>query len=140
MTEVVVSKLKIREGGGEQIVWLKEKSGSRMLSLSIGVAEINAIKLILNNVALPRPLTHDLLVEIMHALGGGVQRVVVDRVEKNIFFSKIILRKENGEEIVIDARPSDSIAVALKKKVPIFVDDSVWRNASTSMATKKKES
>ena len=110
------------------IVLLHDREGARVLPIWIGVFEANAIALQIENVTTPRPMTHDLLRNIITDLRGTVDRVVVTDLKENTFYAVIYLRV--GEELIaVDARPSDAIALALRTKAPIFVDESVLENA-----------
>ena len=128
--DLVLNKIKIDENRSEQIIILKEKNGSRYLPVVIGIAEVNAIKLKLSGVEPPRPLTHDLLLRIIEGFGGTLKQVLIDRIENSTFYAKLIISK-GGEEkdLRIDARPSDSIAVALRANAPIAAKRSVLDEA-----------
>jgi bifunctional DNase/RNase len=112
------------------IVILKDKLGERVLSIWVGIFEANAIALQIENVATPRPMTHDLLRNIITDLDGSVDRVVVSDLKDNTFFA-IIHLTVRGERIAVDARPSDAIALALRTRSPIRVEESVIDNAKT---------
>jgi hypothetical protein len=112
------------------IVVLKDKEGERVLPISVGIFEANAIVLQIENVATPRPMTHDLLRNIIANLDGEVNRVVVSDLKENTFFASIHLTVK-GEHVVIDARPSDAIALALRTRAPILVEETVVDNAKT---------
>jgi uncharacterized protein len=112
------------------IVILKDKLGERVLSIWVGIFEANAIALQIENVATPRPMTHDLLRNIITDLDGSVDRIVVSDLKDNTFFA-IIHLTVRGERIAIDARPSDAIALALRTRSPILVDETVIVNAKT---------
>jgi len=112
------------------IVILKDKLGERDLSIWVGIFEANAIALQIENVSTPRPMTHDLLRNIIADLDGSVDRVVVSDLKDNTFFA-IIHLTVRGERIAIDARPSDAIALALRTRSPILVEESVIDNAKT---------
>jgi bifunctional DNase/RNase len=112
------------------IVILKDKLGERVLSIWVGIFEANAIALQIENVSTPRPMTHDLLRNIITDLEGSVDRVVVSDLKDNTFFA-IIHLTVRGERIAIDARPSDAIALALRTRSPILVEESVIDNAKT---------
>jgi bifunctional DNase/RNase len=112
------------------IVILKDKLGERVLSIWVGIFEANAIALQIENVATPRPMTHDLLRNIITDLDGSVDRVVVSDLKDNTFFA-IIHMTVRGERIAVDARPSDAIALALRTRSPILVEESVIDNAKT---------
>ena len=106
------------------IILLDNNEDERSLPIFIGAAEAQAIAFQLNNVDLPRPLTHDLLINMLDAVGYDVARVEIYDMENGTFFANIILRNSN-EEIIIDARPSDAIAIAIRCDAPIFVDEKV---------------
>ncbi len=130
MIELILSKIKVDENRHEQLVVFREKDGNRLLPVVIGLPEIHAIKLKLGNVKPPRPMTHDLMLRIVQDLGGKLQRVVIDKLENSTFHAKIYILKENGQEVVVDSRPSDSVAIALRAQVPVFVEDSILSTAS----------
>jgi bifunctional DNase/RNase len=112
------------------IVILKDKEGDRVLPIWVGIFEANAIALQIENIATPRPMTHDLLRNIITDLDGQVDRVVVSDLKDNTFFAIIHLTVK-GEAVVVDARPSDAIALALRTRAPILVDETVIDNAKT---------
>jgi len=128
MREVVLSKIKIDENRSEQIIVLKEKEGERMLPVVIGMAEVNAIKLKLSGITPPRPLTHDLLLNAVQCLGSSLKYIVIDKLENNTFYAKLALDRDD-EEVLVDARPSDSVAVALRAGCPIYVAEEVLDEA-----------
>lgn len=130
MIELALSKIKVDEKRHEQLVVFQEKGGKRFLPLVIGLPEIQAIKLKLGGIKTPRPMTHDLLLSVIEGLGAKARKVVIDKLENNTFHAKIYLQKENGEEVLIDARPSDSIAVALRAQVPVFTEEEILKQAS----------
>jgi len=112
------------------IVILRDKLGERVLSIWVGIFEANAIALQIENVATPRPMTHDLLRNIITDLDGSVDRIVVSDLKDNTFFA-IIHLTVRGERIAVDARPSDAIALALRTRSPILVEEAVIDNAKT---------
>ena len=112
------------------IVILKDKEGERVLPIWVGIFEANAIALQIENIATPRPMTHDLLRNIINDLEGQVDRVVVCDLKDNTFYA-IIHLTVRGERVAIDARPSDAIALALRTRSPILVDETVIDNAKT---------
>lgn len=132
MIEVELSKIRVDETRDEQIIVFKEKKGERLFPVVIGIAEVNSIKLKLSGMLPPRPLTHDLLQDILEKLGTTVLKVCIDKIIDNTFFAKIYLKNFQGKEIVIDARPSDSVAVALRAKAPIFATEDVIGQLSSS--------
>jgi uncharacterized protein len=112
------------------IVILKDKGGERVLPIWVGIFEANAIALQIENIATPRPMTHDLLRNVITDLEGHVDRVVVSDLKDNTFYAVIHLTVR-GERVAIDARPSDAIALALRTHSPILVEESVIDNAKT---------
>jgi uncharacterized protein len=112
------------------IVILKDKQGERVLPIWVGIFEANAIALQIENIATPRPMTHDLLKNIIKDLDGQVERVVVCDLKDNTFYAVIYLTVR-GETIAIDSRPSDAIALALRTRSPILVEETVIDNAKT---------
>lgn len=131
MLEVVLAKIKIDENRSEQIIVLKEKEGERFLPVVIGMAEVNAIKLKLSGISPPRPLTHDLLLSILQSLGAHLKYIVIDKLENNTFYAKLAVERDS-EEILVDARPSDSVAVALRAGCPIYVAEEILDEAGLS--------
>ena len=120
------------------IIILRDKDGQRVLPIWVGVFEANAIALQIENVTTPRPMTHDLLRNVIHDLKAGIQKIVVSDLKDNTFYALIYLTV-NGEPLAIDARPSDAIALALRARAPIFVEDSVIDHAKTVDMTPDKE-
>ena len=120
------------------IVILRDEDGQRVLPIWVGIFEANAIALQIENIATPRPMTHDLLRNVITDLKADVEKIVVCDLQENTFYALIHLRV-NGEAIAIDARPSDAIALALRVRAPIFVEDSVIDNAKTLDFTPDKD-
>jgi hypothetical protein len=112
------------------IVILRDKNGERVLPIWVGIFEANAIAMQIENVDTPRPMTHDLLRNVIADLKATVQRIVVSDLQENTFYALIYLAV-NGETVAIDARPSDAIALALRTRAPIFVEDAVIDHAKT---------
>ena len=113
------------------IVILKTHEGESVLPIFVGLFEANAIAQQLDGSLSPRPMTHDLLGNLVEALHARVDRVVITDLRDNTFFAIIHLDK-NGEKLAIDARPSDAMALALRVKVPIFVEDVVLERSSAT--------
>ena len=112
------------------IIILRDKDGQRVLPIWVGVYEANAIALQMENVTTPRPMTHDLLKNVILDLRASIDKIVVSDLKENTFYALIHLTV-NGEGMAIDARPSDAIALALRARAPIFVEDRVIDNAKT---------
>ena len=132
LIQMEVSKIRIDERRGEQVVVLKERGGNRFLPIIIGISEVTAIKMKISGIQPPRPLTHDLLKDTIAQLGATLQRIVITKLEFNTFFAKLILQTKEGELREVDARPSDSIAVALRSEAPIFVAEEVLNQVASS--------
>jgi bifunctional DNase/RNase len=130
LIEMTIKGLMVDPITNTPIVILKDKDGDRVLPIWVGVFEANAIALQIENVATPRPMTHDLLRNIITDLDGQVDRIVVSDLKDNTFFALIHLTVK-GEGVAIDARPSDAIALALRTRAPILVEESVIDNAKT---------
>lgn len=124
MVEMELNKIIIDEKRHDQVIVLKEKDGERLLPIVIGMSEAAAIKMQLAGMYPPRPMTHDLLKTVLDDLDARVDKIVIDKLEENTFHAKIIVHTDSKTRI-IDARPSDSIALAVRTKSPIFVEDEV---------------
>ena len=112
------------------IVILRDKEGQKVLPIWVGIFEANAIALQIENIATPRPMTHDLLRNVIADLHATVQKVVVCDLQENTFYALIYLGL-GGATVAIDARPSDALALALRTRAPIFVEETVIDNAKT---------
>ena len=121
------------------IVILKDVEGKSVLPIWVGVYEANAIALEIEKVATPRPMTHDLVRNVLIGLGTGVRKVVVNELKDYTFYAVIFLERD-GELISIDSRPSDALAVALRLDCPIFVDDDVLKSSKVASAVSDKAS
>jgi bifunctional DNase/RNase len=117
-------RIKIDENQNEQIIILKEKDGGRVIPIVIGMAEVNSIKMKLSGLVPPRPLTHDLILRITEELDAKLTSVLISKIEDSTFFAQIILGR-NGKKVEVDARPSDSIALALRAGCPIYCTEDV---------------
>jgi len=132
MIEMTLNKIRIDEKNEGQMIVLKEKNGSRQLPIIIGVSEVAAIKRNLSGVQPPRPMTHDLLVNIINELNAKLEKVVIDKIESNTFYAKMVLIAAAGPDrdkrVFVDARPSDSIALALRLDAPIYVEEKIFED------------
>ncbi len=129
--EVKVSGLAL-DAANTPVVLLKEIDGDRVLPIWIGHAEASSIAMVLEGVKTERPLTHDLLKSIVTALHVKVTRIFISDLKDNTFYAKIFL-ESNSSIFSIDARPSDSIALALRIGAPIFVADEIMESSGTSL-------
>ena len=130
LIEMTIKGLMLDPITNTPIVILKDKDGDRVLPIWVGIFEANAIALQIENIATPRPMTHDLLRNVIHDLKASVQKIVVCDLQENTFYALIYL-VVNGEPVAIDARPSDAIALALRAQAPIYVEDRVIDHAKT---------
>ncbi|MCK9432209.1 MAG: bifunctional nuclease family protein [Candidatus Omnitrophica bacterium] len=125
MIEMELNKIVIDEKRHDQLIALKEKGGDRVLPIVIGLNEASAIKLKISGFNPPRPLTHDLIAVIIDNLGATVEKIIIDELKDNTFYAKIVIKVPGGASKIIDARPSDSIALAVRARAPIFVEDKI---------------
>jgi bifunctional DNase/RNase len=129
--EMTIKGLMVDPITNTPIVILRDQDGQRVLPIWVGIFEANAIALQIENVTTPRPMTHDLLRNVIQDLKATVDRIVVCDLQDNTFYALIYLTR-NGETMAIDARPSDAIALALRTRAPIFVEETVIDNAKTT--------
>ena len=128
MIEMTIEGIRVSLMNYQRVVILKEKDSDRYLPIWIGPAEADAIAVRLQDVSVARPLTHDLLRDVLEKLGAQVVSVVVSDLSNDTFFARIML-SVNGEQIEIDSRPSDAIALAVRTQVPIYAEDAVLEKA-----------
>jgi bifunctional DNase/RNase len=131
MVEMELNKIVIDEKRHDQLIVLKEKNGNRILPIVIGLPEASAIKLKISGFQPPRPLTHDLLHNAIENLNASTVKIIIDKLEDSAFHAKIVLKAADGQERIIDARPSDSIALAVRAHAPIFVEDDIIKQSET---------
>lgn len=132
MLEMSIDSIRVSLMNYQRVVILKEKDSDRYLPIWIGPAEADAIAVKLQDVSIPRPLTHDLLGNIIGALGGTLNHVSVNDLQNDTFYAKLIL-DVNGRSLEVDSRPSDAIALAVRSRVPIYVDEGVLEKAGITM-------
>jgi hypothetical protein len=133
--EVRIASLAVDPRSNQPVIILRALDDapgpSRVLPIWIGQPEATAILLALEDVDLPRPLTHDLMRDLLQALGGDLERVEITRVQEGTFFAALIIRAEE-RSLAVDARPSDSIALAVRMGAPVFVAENVMDSAAVS--------
>jgi bifunctional DNase/RNase len=145
LVRVRVRGLMMDERSKSPIVILQEEEGERILPIWIGESEARAIGIVLTGETLERPLTHDLAVTLLKSLGARVAAVTITSLKENTFFAEIHL-EAGGEKVLVDARPSDSIAIALRADAPIYVEEEVmgsgqgtgWTAAPKEKSEKEK--
>jgi bifunctional DNase/RNase len=124
MVEVTVARLGLDSTTNSYVIILQEKGGNRLLPIWIGQPEAESIVMQMHNIKRERPLTHDLCKSLIVGLGGALRRVQITRVQKNTYYAELHIHR--GDSVVqIDARPSDSIAIALRLAAPIFAPESL---------------
>ncbi len=133
LVEVKVQSLGLDRSTNTPVVILQELEGDRVLPIWIGPGEASAIAMHLAEMQFSRPLTHDLLVSVLRGLGGVVQKVIITRVEKTVYYAELVVRR-NGQVFSVDARPSDSIAVALRVEARIFAQEDLLEAATIEIA------
>ena len=132
MLEMVIDSIRVSLMNYQRIVILRVKDSDRYLPIWIGPNEADAIALKLQDVSVPRPLTHDLLGTVIGSLGASVNHIIVSDLSNDTFYAKIVLQL-NGSEMEVDSRPSDAIALAVRTQCPIYVDNGVLDKAGVQM-------
>jgi hypothetical protein len=131
---VELSRIVITETSPEQVIFLREKNGTRNFPILIGIGEAVAIDRRLKGVQMPRPMTHDLLAHVIEAMGGRIERIVVNDLRDATFIATIYIRR-GGEIIPIDSRPSDAIALGIAQDTPLFVAEHVLQKVLSEEVT-----
>ncbi len=132
MQEMLIDSIRVSLMNYQRVVILKEKSSDRYLPIWIGPAEADSIAVKLQDLSVPRPLTHDLLNLVITSLGGSVSHIVVSDLLNDTFYAKIFIQR-NGDNLEVDSRPSDAIALAVRVKVPIYVEETVLDKAGVAL-------
>lgn len=133
MVKMELARIMISETSDHQIIVLQEAQGQRSFPIVIGLHEAWAIDRAVKGIPTPRPLTHDLLNNVIEGLGAGLSQIVINDLRNNTFYAKLMIKRSDGT-IEIDSRPSDAIALAMQRKTPIFVEEKVldevcrWNN------------
>src|SRR5687767_12847335 len=136
--EMTIKGLMIDPITNMPIVILRDADSQHVLPIWVGVFEANAIALQIENVQTPRPMTHDLLKNVIDDLNARVERVVVSDLKENTFYATIHMKTSN-HDVLIDARPSDAIALALRTRSPIYVEEAVIHSARAVESTKETD-
>lgn len=137
--EVKIRALMMDPNSGTPIIILKDVQSETMLPIWVGAYEANAIALEIEKIAPPRPMTHDLLRNLIVELGVQVDRVVVTSLRDNTFFAVIEMHNSDGSKMVLDSRPSDAIALALRADCPIYVDMEVIKASRNTLPAEEGE-
>jgi len=128
--QVELSKIIIDEKRQDQVIVLKEKAGERQFPIVIGFLEASSIKMKLSGFEVPRPMTHDLLVSVIGNLDAQLEKLVIDKLVDNTFHAKLFLKIKDGKAKIVDCRPSDGIALAVRTGADIFVEEDVLRKTA----------
>jgi len=128
MIEMLIDSIRVSLMNYQRVVILKEKDADRYLPIWIGPAEADAIAVKLQDVTVPRPLTHDLLRSVIDVLGATISSIVVSELKNDTFYAKIVLSVDGGQ-MEIDSRPSDALALAVRADAPIFAEEVVLDKA-----------
>ena len=129
-----LSRIFIREMTDMQIIELTEVDGERTFPIVIGLPEAFAIERRLKGIEIPRPQTHDLLASVIEQLGGQLKEIIVNDLVDGTFYAKLIV-EQDGQDIEVDSRPSDAIALGVAEDVPIYVDEDVLDQTEADAAT-----
>jgi bifunctional DNase/RNase len=127
-----LKRIVINEVHDQQVIMLREVEGERSFPIVIGIFEATSIDRRIKGIQSPRPLTHDLLANVIDELGGDLQDIFISELSEHTYYAKLRIRKE-GEIIQVDCRPSDAIALAVTAKVPIYVAEDVIEEAAGEM-------
>ena len=133
LLEISVDSIRVSLMNYKRVVILKEKEGDRYLPIWIGPHEAEAIAVKLQNITVTRPMSHDLMGNIISTLGGKIIHILITDLENDTFYAQIVVQGSNGEQISIDSRPSDAIALAIRSKAQIFASESVLDKAGVSI-------
>jgi bifunctional DNase/RNase len=137
--EVKIRGLMMDPSSGTPIIILKDVNSDTMLPIWVGANEANAIALEIEKVTPQRPMTHDLLRNVILEMGVSVERVTVTELRDNTFYAEILMKGRAGETLMIDARPSDAIALALRVDCPIYINEEVIRASRNTVSGAEQE-
>ena len=132
MKQMNVDSIRVSPMNYQRVVILRENDSDRYLPIWIGPAEADAIAVKLQDLSVPRPLTHDLLREVIDKLGGSIRHILVNDLQNDTFYATITI-EVNGAQEDIDCRPSDAVALAVRAQVPIFANESVLDKAGIKL-------
>ena len=135
MLELEIDSIRVSLRNYQRVVILKVKGSDLYLPIWIGPSEADSIALKLQEVSVPRPLTHDLICGVITSLKGTVQNIVISNLSDDTFFAKIIV-EQSGSTIEIDSRPSDAIAIAIRTTTPIYAEEKLIDQAAVKMNNK----
>ncbi len=140
MKEAEVKALLVDPMNNSPVILLKDRHSSRAMPIWIGEAEAMSIALELQGHAFPRPLAHDLMKRLLESLGGGIEQVTITEMKEGTFYARLHVRTRDGEIKEIDARPSDSVALALRMHCPIYIAEDVFDQSAIESPFADEES
>ncbi len=129
MVEVTIDSIRVSLMSQHRVVILKDVDSDRYLPIWIGMCEADAITVTLQEVEVQRPLTHDLLKNVIGDMGGQVDHIVISDLRNDVFYARIVM-EANGKHLEIDSRPSDALALAVRLRVPVFIEETVMEKAA----------
>jgi hypothetical protein len=125
-----LAQIRISESHDHQVIVLRERNGARLLHIVIGMTEALAIDRRVKAVQLQRPMTHDLLANVIESLSGQLEKIVINDLQEHTFYAKLVIRHQ-GELVEVDSRPSDAIALGVANDVPLYVEEQVLNEAGS---------
>jgi bifunctional DNase/RNase len=128
---VELAQIRISETQDQQVIVLRERSGPRLLQIMIGLTEALAIDRRVKGHQLQRPMTHDLLGNVIDTLGGELEKIVINDLKDHTFYARLVIRHQ-GELLEVDSRPSDAIALGVAGDVPLYVEERVLNEAASA--------
>ncbi len=128
--QMELSRILITETRDYQLIELREVDGERRLPIVIGMFEAAAIERRLKGIDIRRPQTHDLLAHTIEAMGGRLDRIVINDLQDDTFFARLVIARDDADSVEVDSRPSDAIALGIANSVPIYVEEHVLDEAS----------
>lgn len=134
LIQMEVAGLALDPSGNSPILILKSQEGDRTLPIWIGIMEAASIAMALQNVEFPRPMTHDLFKNFIGLMGAAMEKVDILDLKDSTYFAQITFNTKDGEQLVLDSRPSDAIALAIRTKAPVFVAEEVLDKSSTEQS------
>lgn len=128
MVEVALKEIQAAEGAGAQIMILGEAEGLRQFPIFIGFSEMDALDRAIHGKETARPLTHDLVLNVIDSMGGRLTRVIINDLHDDTFFARLGVEMADGTEVFVDSRPSDAMVLAARRRVSIYVAEHVIDN------------
>ncbi len=139
MIEMFIMGIAIDTRTGSPIIFLNDEENRKALPIWIGQAEASAMIRVLENIETPRPMTHDLLCNIIENLGSSIKKIEINDLNENTYYASLVLQDKKGTEYQIDSRPSDAIILAMKSKAKIFVTPNVIMEGTVSTDIEREE-